>query len=770
MALYDGAVSVRLEGDEQKALALIPDAKALLARVQTILKGTGANTYALSRRIGDNSYIYALVAGTVNTVHISVDPVVPDKVIDPATVIPGTAKDIDFYSGFVFGGALEPVLVQDANGRQVQILVCATFAPTESCRQQFPNTLLTGRQNSQRLAVTVRQELRTGESNQESQYEALRSSMYSGVMARVVQLVMGYGWLKEDQVVDPAITTKSQIPQYLTEILGAGVQVRYDYKFHRTHGIARGADQRLWLIEISMTRGVLAMPLPYFAGTDTPAFRALADAADNHVLAAVLDDLRGLPSGELFPTKLDAAIAAGDVIQMLEPEDLQPFYRCAAYSSAMGWTFNESGTEAHNTGYYTDEDGQTGYHYQLSFAIGAIDENREPGDPIANAVARFVIQGRGPLWANSSLFGRYIPFKAHEPLLPGLLSHDAHVAGAAEVSCNTTVFVAFHGDEIKVAKFFYDMNAYPDTNVTDTREGCLYAGEWAVTTNTGNLSVSKAIYTNDIDDRQALRDSSSVLTITSTDIGFDPPRLSDFLENPDWCILFRERVFERIQTTDVKNGEFVLTMLAVPYGDRNAYFYAYGHGYLNHYFGRARNYDKLIDPNIYYGHRNVFGGSFEPVPEFCDASECGFVHTNRRVVCYSIEPYPCSEYADHGPWADLCEDILSKVGTPPRRTEESTNEDLGEDGTAHLTLASPGLDSPYTQPMELSVARTWQLPSPHPISGAIQGIRAQHTLLGAVTVIHDVNLQGSGVRVVGYAPDQVGENEFPTIIGLNGNV
>ena len=71
MALYDGVPSIRLEGDEQRALALIPEAKALLYRTQEVIKNAGVSTYSMYRNV-DDGYIRTLCAHGQNIIHISV--------------------------------------------------------------------------------------------------------------------------------------------------------------------------------------------------------------------------------------------------------------------------------------------------------------------------------------------------------------------------------------------------------------------------------------------------------------------------------------------------------------------------------------------------------------------------------------------------------------------------------------------------------------------------------------------------------------------------
>ena len=98
MAVYDGVPSIRLEGDEGRALALIPEAKALLYKVQTFKQRAGVGTFSMSRRVDDDSTIYVLSAHDQNLIHISVAPDVPEMINSENPIPEGTLFP-DFYSG-----------------------------------------------------------------------------------------------------------------------------------------------------------------------------------------------------------------------------------------------------------------------------------------------------------------------------------------------------------------------------------------------------------------------------------------------------------------------------------------------------------------------------------------------------------------------------------------------------------------------------------------------------------------------------------------------
>lgn len=170
-------------------------------------------------------------------------------------------------------------------------------------------------------------------------------SAYSGLMARLVQLLSGYG--------------KMLHPTAGGDFAAA---IPYQSWFACTHGIIKNPAGEPWLVEISQARGVLAMPLPKIADQH---------AGNGTQAAQALGTLFGcVPSGGTFPIDATAAIASGAVRLLLTPAALAEVY--GAYDpthETMGWSFNLSGTEAHNTGQRVS--GLTLYsaHYKITFTF-----------------------------------------------------------------------------------------------------------------------------------------------------------------------------------------------------------------------------------------------------------------------------------------------------------------------------------------------------------------------------------------------------------------
>jgi len=204
-----------------------------------------------------------------------------------------------------------------------------------------------------------------------SQYTNLCSSMYSGLMAQFVQVILGYSF-------------------------ASGIKVKYDYRWARCHGIASAVDNNskttFWLIEISIAHGVLAMRLPLVNGT------AKFSTSIQDVLRETVTTFGGLPSGDTFPKESDlaAAIASGKVLQLITPANMVNVHGKTPYSSAMGWSFNDTGSEAHNTCFKAEALNLTGYHYKIAIAI-------DPNIP-ANSTATLSLVESGQIYGKCRFF------------------------------------------------------------------------------------------------------------------------------------------------------------------------------------------------------------------------------------------------------------------------------------------------------------------------------------------------------------------------------
>lgn len=790
MASYDGAPSIRLEGDEKRALALVPEGKLLLSKAQAFTKRAEIPTYSMSRRVSDDEYIYVLVAGEQNIIQISAGVKYPGLVHEEPEV-PESPVFPDFLSGLVFNGIMDTREETKADGSKVSYKVIRQWAPTPNCAKI--QDISTGRQPSRRLAVRPHNTMSDWNNKfgtiEYSQNVVPRTSEWSGTMKKVVQIVFGLGRTNKNNLRDPNEPNKST--QYMKDVDQNGVQVQYDYKFMRTHGIYKGPDNTLWLVEISSNKGVIAMPLPIFPGSDKPGFALRAQQRGDTAMEKALDELGCLPTGEGFPTgkAFQEKLAKGDILQLLPPADLQDFYRLSAYSSVCGWAFNEKGNEAHNVGYQWPEGDvfQKGYWYQINIKIEAVNKNRKPGQPIASGSANLKKQSEGYLYS-PPVRKSFIPVKYYEPLLPGLLSHSAKPTGPSQsvVDCDTVVFVAFMNGDLKTARYFRLGRPEDHTEITDDRSPgeCLLEGTWTWTSKTGSRSLPEMPYTNDIDPRTVLEEHLTTSTLTSNSLGFDPPQFRDLIDSPETCFVWRNKVWKQVTVSEERGGEGRGACFVVPGYSREAYYYFEGHFYNGGRRGSVTTaYAYVMDPHTYYGWRKFPRINPPPWPAGwgCGTGNCGGKHTERRIVCWVHDesgyagPWAigggsndCRSYADSGQWAQGCQDIESLCSAkPPSRSSTYESWDKGTDFEGTWNFYSDGLNGPATGKITENQYAYAMTPSPDPDTDTVQFIYAEHSAIGGDCVIYTKGFFGDRV-VTGYTPVPLTQNDgMPLFIGVN---
>ena len=776
MASYEGAPSIRLEGDEKRALALVPEGKLLLSKAQAFTMRAEIPTYSMSRRVSEDEYIYVLVAGGQNIIHISAGVVFPDtvdteeEVIDPS-VFP------DFLSGMVLNGVMDTFEETKPDGSKVSYKTIRRWSPTPNCAKI--QKISTGVQTSRRLAVVPYASLGEwrapeGSSAEYSQLHVPRSSQWSGTMKKVVQVCMGFGRLNKNKLRDPNEPRKTT--GYMKEVDQYGVQVRFDYKFMRTHGITRGEDGRLWLIEISAGRGVIAMPLPIFPGSDKPGYILRAESRGDTAMVTALEELGCLPTGEAFPTlpsTFQKKVDNGEILQLLSASDLSDFYRMSGFSSICGWSFTDKGEQAHNVGYFypEEEDGfQRAAWYQINIRIGAINKNRKPGEPLASGSADLRLQQQGFLYSPPTKYG-FLPVKYYEPLMepPGLLSHSAKplFGGSLTKDCDTPVYVGVVDGELKVARYYRAGKAKFRDDREDERDGedCMFGGSWSWKYTSGLETIPPMPYTNDIDSRAVLAESVTTGTETVTPSGYGGAFATIYIDRPQYAQIRRARVFRTHIISEYRGGESRSACFVSPGYLRDGYYFFDGKYFNSHTGSEGVHYDRsLIDPNQGVSWALISGlPGGPPYGPQCDGKNCGGDHTDPKIMCTVYEDGPCAEYADSGQWLSQCQYSFAFRGSGIRSGGWSTSWDNGRDftGTWNLVAGSGGMRSgPTTDVLHEYAMR----PSPDPDTGSVQQLFAMKNAIGSETLMYTKGFNAEMV-IDGYTPDQA--RAMGTFIGVN---
>lgn len=372
------SVSISIDGDTEAGLLYVKRAKELARRLIQRADLGGMRVVSDFVRLSDTAYCYAVVAGAVAKVVIVAEGAREETVVEEFVA----PKSPDFLSGMVMGGTMP----MTDEGRTMM-----EFWPTPECASRFG---LSSNVHAQpRLAVAPHSEFSVLEAPDSymgppySQYVKLKPTMYSGAMRKVAQVLMGFGHLSEISIYDKyAMDNPGATPsvpkgegreptEHERDVAQNGMQMRYDWRWHRTHGIAIASDGVPWLVEVGNTRGVIAMPLPLIPETTTVEFYELVEQMGDAAGMAALELLGGFPSGETFPADIEPWIRAGRVVRLVD--DMSAFYRYGAFSSALGWAFPDSGREAHNTCVGRDGAGrQIALHFGVNIHVGAWDGNK----------------------------------------------------------------------------------------------------------------------------------------------------------------------------------------------------------------------------------------------------------------------------------------------------------------------------------------------------------------------------------------------------------
>lgn len=335
---FPAGVSLRLSGDFAAAQALIPAAKQVLARALN-LQASGQPLVKLFLPGADGSLVYVYLHGPVK--HVYVQPGKKEVKVEEQEEEEQKISRLrcpDVLAGVVHPG--DPVVVSvDVNSGLAQYAV-HQFHPTQ--QSAVFNDLEFVWQDSEPLGV----ESDSAVSTSTLQVRYPKPSMYSGAMKRIVQALYGIGKTSYvDTVRDP------------TRVVSFDAQNHYHYRWLKTDGVFKFNDE-YWLIRIGKLEGVLAKRLDFFRCSTNSAFaQALADIGDTETYA-IVSEFGGLPTGEEFPTALEAAVQSGSVRRLLTAEQLQPFYRDDnlgidknAFFAGCGWAFSNTGAanSIHNT-------------------------------------------------------------------------------------------------------------------------------------------------------------------------------------------------------------------------------------------------------------------------------------------------------------------------------------------------------------------------------------------------------------------------------------
>lgn len=141
------------------------------------------------------------------------------------------------------------------------------------------------------------------------------------------------------------------------------------------------------------------------------------------------------------------------------------------------------------------------------------------------------------------------------------------------VNCDTIVFGAYVGDQLRVVKYFYEERKFQKEEESSF-EDIMIVGSWEKTTTTGMSGIAGNFYTTDFDMRDELAPSVTRTTLVGRDLGYgEPAYITPALM---FCVgsVARTRYYEHKETIESKNGQTLDVAICIPVYCRDAMLHA----------------------------------------------------------------------------------------------------------------------------------------------------------------------------------------------------
>lgn len=596
MAGFSGRVL--LEGNFEEANRLVRDCIELANTLQAWKEMQGLPSVTRTFNLSGGAYVVVGLLQHQQAMRITV-PVahtfnLPDLFVDPKSI--DTTGVMDVISGKVTNGRidLEEATFPDPDNpgqdltQEYELL--QGFIPTTPTASRY-----TGEERRLRLAVKEPDIFKPpGPPGVviHSQYSRVASSCYSGAMRRLVQLLFGVGtptlpiweqrWMEQEEkaplssgvILDDSLDGDDELVASafgLYDDQSPSIALAYDYRFSKTHGVSFDIEDKPWLIEISSS-GVFATKL----GMDPVSLSVEGRARYLDVspeLSNFFDEFGGFPTFNSFPVGEDRTLyeKAGEVVELLSSTDMEDFYGKSAFSSEVGWSFDDAGKEAHNCCAGSEDGLGTGEHYAIKLGLegetlpelggsraelAALIPNAKPwevnkcrrmseisaksivetfaNDTEAGLQQFHDLQVSPTLVFDSSLIQRskgilYNPsnpviqpqIKFYDPLFDGLVSWDfsPHLLGAYTEVSDAPMFVTHVGNDLDIVRYASDFRPRELPPSEDTRQPCQFTGVWSYTTYGGTPYLSGNFYSNRWDFREEIVPDTVVTTYNGTPIG-----------------------------------------------------------------------------------------------------------------------------------------------------------------------------------------------------------------------------------------------------------
>jgi len=292
-----------------------------------------------------------------------------------------------------------------------------------------------------------------------AQYRRVYPTNYTGAMAALVQVLLGVGRPiqpdQEDYWVQDSGAEFLEAPEAArSQFFNAQgyLQVDYDWRWGRTHGVIWGQDGLAYLVQLG-NDGIAVTRLHTDAFSRTPeAYQRYLDVYPwmaQHTIypegPTFLEAFGGFPSGLGMPSGAVRDRLARAGLVYYNAGALSEFYEGNAFSTDWGWAFADQQPTAINTCWKMVEGRKYGYAYKVALNVSA-------AAPYTNPLSEQLIE-------KFNLTDAIDVYKAGK--LPELVSHQLIMLGTYEDFDAAEALPAFH----------------VQAHVVKLREGCIdYTG------------------------------------------------------------------------------------------------------------------------------------------------------------------------------------------------------------------------------------------------------------------------------------------------------
>ena len=255
------------------------------------------------------------------------------------------------------------------------------------------------------------------------------------------------------------------------------------------------------------------------------------------------------------------------------------------------------------------------------------------------------------------LFHNAIPelqpqIKFPEIIAGGCVSFDFSPMGSRSrlINCDTIMFAAYIGDDLKVVKYFVDWRGYVKDIQSDF-EPIMTVGSWEQIKTEGTSSIQGYFYITDFDFREIFSPIVTTTKIVGKDLGFESIPRFEFLQFFGRVgKLWRNRYYTHKTNVTRTSWEMVDLGVCIPMYDRNAMILAKEKRSASTIKSERLEVKFIQDPYIYYYW--TYDPVFAWVGTLAVTKGKPFP-VNGDPVWVEIEEYhpsPYNDFADQGPW------------------------------------------------------------------------------------------------------------------------